>query len=314
MPRKKRSATFEEAGATAGGIVWMIIMGFVAILVFFATNILYILVLGGIYLIGTAINNNMKENGKTYTERFPVMFVMWVLLIVGIFWCYNDKKHGIVPVLRNDATIENTTDVFKNKRMIKSKATLEAGDKITIRGVTRNHNLFKIVTSKGVKGYIYVGYIEDSKDYLFHKQSFWSRMMTLSLSPKERPFVPGRYDVSKGDLVLVLDKAKDKKFWVHVHNENAKKGRGLGEIEYLMVEDGPAIGFKFKYIKNRKPVEFNGGLYTYTLRMELSNKEISDAKEVAPFLHYLGDYVITSKKTFAREDDIEWKLTRVPKK
>jgi len=310
MPRKKGGdGTIKTDAVSLVGVGWMIMMGFVALLVAIATNILYILLLGGIYLIGRAISNNMEEDYKTF-----VLFLTWILLIVGIFWCYNDKKHGIVPVLRNDATIETATDVFKNKRMAKSKTTLEVGDKITIRGVTRNHDRLKIVTPKGVKGYIYVSNIEDSKEYLFHKQAFWSRVWNVSLSPKERPFVPGRYDVSKGDLVLVLDKAKDKKFWVHVHNENAKKGRGLGEIEYLMVEDGPAIGFKFKYIKNRKPVEFNGGLYTYTLRMELSNKEISDAKEVAPFLHYLGDYVITSKKTFAREDDIEWKLTRVPKK
>jgi len=175
-------------------------------------------------------------------------------------------------------------------------------------GVTRKGgrkgSFFKIQTADGVKGYIPFGNVLNATDYLFHEEGFWDRMMEFSLSTKKRPLVPGRYRSSKGDFYLVLDKAKDSKFYVRIpdKSKDAFDCKRFGKTNLLAVRG-------FKLTKNDPPIELNGGRYYYTFRLNFDEDEKTDPKYV-PYLHYfVGDYIITSSTSFVK-DGIEFKLVR----
>ncbi|MDR2965883.1 MAG: hypothetical protein LBU88_08915 [Treponema sp.] len=303
--------------AEIGAIGLIFVLSILAVIVFLASNIFYIIVLSIILIAGTVINKGLKLQGKSLLIRLPVKLLTLILVLAGLIWIIWDKSHGIVPAIRGNAIVESENSAFRYLFSIDDMvADLKQGDTVSILGVSRNGKYFKIKTQSGDVGYTHASYMQDYKDYVFHKQGFWDRMMEFSFSPREYPLIPGRYESSKGDLVLILDRAKEKHFEVYIIDESNTSGREIRRgISYLYIDksdtenwrEGGAVFFSLKINKNKSPVEFNGGLYNYTISIDLKNTSFRNEPEVVPFLHYLGDYVITSNSSFVKEG-IEWKL------
>ena len=299
--------------ATAGGKVAIVGFAFLAGLVLIASNILYILIIGSIYFIGTGINRAMINRGKSLLVRLPVKFLTFILVMAGLVWTFWDKNLGIIPAMRTDAVVQNESNAFKYMFSRDDiVASLQPGETIKILGATRNSNYFKLETASGAVGYTQAKNIHNAADYISHKQSFWDRMAEFSLSPRIRPLSPGLYESSNGDLFLYMDKSKSKYFEVNVYDENATAGdrdpRGFTRGVGIHLKEGVAAFYcYFNINKNRNPIELNGGFYNYTIKLEV--RDHKDAPEVAPFMRYVGDYVITSRSSFAR-DGVEWRLVK----
>jgi len=312
-----RGGSFEGAvgGAAGAGLMWL--FGLLAIGVFVATNILYAIVIGGIFIVGRGLNRFLKRIGIPLLLRLPVKLLTLVLVLAGVIWSIWDKNMGMVPALRNDAIVKTGGTLYgrlfplnDDNTINYSVATLSPGDRITILGVTRNGSNFKVKTSSGIEGFIEGKNIENAGVYTFHKQGFWDRMMEFSFSPKENPLVPGRYETPGTDMVLILEKAKDKNFRAYKKDESVAATTGLkAGIKMLQDDNFGALWLYFDYTENQTPVRYKDGLYNFTFSIDLSSEEKQNSAAFAPYRRYMGEYVITSAASFAM-DDIVWELIK----
>jgi hypothetical protein len=307
----------EGAAASAGGAGFMLFLGLLAAIDFVGSNLLYILILGGIHLVRTFISRAMKRIGLPLLIRFPINLVTFAILLAAMGWSIWHKSYGMAPVIQGSAIVQRDGDIIS--RMYSQDdviGSLEEGERIAILNATRSGSHFKIETASGIVGFTRAGNIQNREDFIFHRQGFWDRMAEFHFTPREFPLVPGRYE-SNGNLVLVLNRARDSSFEARIPSEVLIPGRSIGgnaNSLYIHRPDaenwrdaGGAVSFSLEYIENRPPIERNGGVFNYTLRIDLKNPEFRNEPEVTPFLHYLGDYILTSKSSFVK-DGIEWTL------
>jgi len=317
MQGQSSGGSFETSvgGAAGAGIMW--IFGLLAIGVFVATNILYAIVIGGIFIVGRTINRGLKRVGVPLLLRLPIKLVTFVLVLGAMIWALWDKQMGMVPVLRNDAIVKEAGTVYgrlfplnDDNTINFQAATLTPGEQITILRVNRNGNTFKIKTSSDIEGYVMGRNIENAYDYSFHKQRFWDRMMEFSFSPKERPLVPGRYEAAGTDMVLILEKAKNKHFDTYIPGENSVHRQGIkANLRMIYNDELGGISLYFDdYKENKTPLIYKNGLYNFSITLEPSSEAKKNSAEFAPYRRFTGDYIITSSTSFAR-DGIEWNLT-----
>jgi len=301
------SSFTSQAGFGAAKVLVLILL-FLAAVVFLASNIVYIIILGAIYAGRIYAVNKLREYRKPLIIRMLFSLVTLAILVGGFYLSYHDRIFGVVPVIRSDASIETQAMVFRSTFSRDTQiATVEPGDEVEILGVTKNHSYFRIKTSDGITGFTSAANIQNSEDYLFFKRGFWRRMMEFDLAARERPLIPGMYESSRGDLALVMEQANSSRFKPRVFNEDPTIERT--SFLYVYGENEGSVEFHFRVRRNRTPVELNGARFNYSINIEMRDRKRIDAPEVVPFLHYLGDYTITSRRTFVR-DDIVWTLTQ----